>query len=554
MRAWLWAAAPEAYAVFEQTRTFALHRVGRPRLAEVQPGDVIFAYLTGAQVLAGMFEVTAPPFEDDTPLVRGRVLPHRVRVRPIVTLPGEARLPIGAFADRLQVAADYPDVRRVVQQVLYPLPRVDEKLLAFLLHARSVTAPEKAIAAYETYLASRAASPGVAEPGETYTADEPAVPFSRADALEALITFIEGRGFVYAPWQVAAFVAALRTKGFAILAGITGTGKSRLPLLVAAGTGAQATLLPVRPDWTDSAQTLGYTDLQGRFRPGEVLTAARDAMASPARYHLLVLDEMNLSRVEQYLAEVLSHIEGRTPSGRTLPLVPAAPDEAWAAVTLPPNLALVGTVNVDESTHAFSRKVLDRAFTLELSEVDLAARPAIQAVQPQRWPVEAWQPRARTLAALETQDETERLLVEQSIEALVGAHAGLVLAGGGIAYRTRDEVALFVVHAHETPDAFRTRGGTRINPLDLALALKVLPRITGSRATLEKSLLHLMGWAWTDAPLADTRAARRLVSRWEEAGRPLLLVGARFPLTAARLCRVWNAVETEGFASFWDAT
>ncbi len=551
MQAWLWAVSPPAYAVFVQARTFALHHVGRPRLADVASGDVIFAYLTGEQTIAGLFEVVGRPFEDATPLVRGRALPHRVRVRPLVVLPPESRLPLGAFAHQLQLADDYPDVRRVFQQVLHALPRVDEKLLAFLVHARAATAPERGVAAYEAYLEGREQARRVAEAEAPYAA-LPAASFHRADALEALLQFVEGQGFVYAPWQVAAFVTALRTRGFAILAGITGTGKSRLPLLVAEGTGAHATLVPVRPDWTDSAETLGYTDLQGRFRPGAVLDAARRASSEPSRQHLLVLDEMNLSRVEQYLAEVLSRIETRLPGGATLPLAPLADSPDWNSIALPPNLALVGTVNVDESTHPFSRKVLDRAFTLELGEVDLRAQPRLAPAAPARWPVEAWQPRARHLASLGALNPDEQAAVETCLDALAQAHAGLTLAGGGIAYRTRDEVALFVLHARETPDAFRTRAGEAVSPLDVALVAKVLPRLTGSRAGLESALAYLLGWAADGTPFADARAAQRLARRWHDAGRPARLPGARFPATAARLARLWAQAEMEGFTSFWE--
>ena len=86
--------------------------------------------------------------------------------------------------------------------------------------------------------------------------------------MERLIAHIEARGFVYAPWQVAAFVTALRTRPFVLLAGVTGVGKSRLPQLVAEATGARFEVLPVRPDWTDPSETLGYRGLDGRFHAG----------------------------------------------------------------------------------------------------------------------------------------------------------------------------------------------------------------------------------------------------------------------------------------------
>lgn len=67
----------------------------------------------------------------------GVAYPHRVRVRPLVVLPEEAWVPFEAFADKLEVVHHYPDFRSVVQQVLHPLPRVDEKVLEFLIRARA---------------------------------------------------------------------------------------------------------------------------------------------------------------------------------------------------------------------------------------------------------------------------------------------------------------------------------------------------------------------------------------------------------------------------------
>ena len=137
--------------------------------------------------------------------------------------------------------------------------------------------------------------------------------WDRAAALERLVQTLAAQGFRFEPWEVAAYVTALRTKPFVLLAGVTGVGKSRLPVLVADATGGVATVLPVRPDWTDPAETMGYTDLGGRFRPGAVLRAAR-AATGDARFHTLVLDEMNLGRPEHYLAEVLSRVEQRAPA------------------------------------------------------------------------------------------------------------------------------------------------------------------------------------------------------------------------------------------------
>jgi len=384
--------------------------------------------------------------------------------------------------------------------------------------------------------------------------------WDREEATAALLEYVERRGFVFEPWQVAAYVTALRTKPFAILAGVTGTGKSRLPALVAEGTGGAARLIPVRPDWTDSADVLGYTDLRGDFRPGVFLDAAREAAGHPRRHWVAVLDEMNLARVEQYFAEVLSRIEDRRPHPRggfaTAPLLHPTlhPGDEWSGVVLPPNLALVGTVNVDESAHGFSRKVLDRAFTLELAEPDLAAweRPAASGEpEPAWWPVSAWHPRAVTLAGLAAPADPDRERVRRTVEALAAANAHLAPAGLQVGYRTRDEAALFVLHAADTPAAFVTRGGEPVDPLDLALGMKLLPRIAGGSDAVRRALLGLLGWARDGRGALDEAEARAVLEAWEDAGRPAALPGARFPRTAARLALMWDRFRAEGFTSFW---
>ena len=416
---------------------------------------------------------------------------------------------------------------------------------------------EAVLAAYRRALAERERLAPVQVP-ESPGEEAWERPWDPAAALEELLSFIGRRGFVFEPWQVAAYVAALRTKPFAILAGVTGTGKSRLPALVAEGTGGVARLIPVRPDWTDSADVLGYADLQGRFRPGVVLDAAREAMGHPRRHWTCILDEMNLARVEQYFAEVLSRIEDRRPHPRggwaSTPLLHPSlqPGEEWSPVVLPPNLALVGTVNVDESAHGFSRKVLDRAFTLELSEVDLSAwEPAAGEVpEPGWWPVSAWRPRAVSLAGLGTLADPERARVGETVAALAEANAFLVPAGLQVGYRTRDEAALFVLHAAEVAPAFRTRTGEAVDPLDLVLGMKLLPRVAGGSDAVRRAVLGLLGWARGGRGLTEA-AAREVVEAWEAAGRPPTLPGARFPRTAARLALMWERVLAEGYTSFW---
>jgi len=387
-------------------------------------------------------------------------------------------------------------------------------------------------------------------PSSTDYAEEQA-----ATSTTALTQALRQRGFTFEPWQVAAFVHALRTKPFVILAGISGTGKSKLPLLVGELTGARVHLVPVRPDWTDSADLIGYTNLQGTFVPGRLLEIAKAASEEPEVAHLVVLDEMNLARVEQYFAEVLSLIEDREwseagPKSR-VPLALAAP-EGWREIRLPPNLLIVGTVNMDETTHGFSRKVLDRAFTLEMSSIDLSdwrpGDPSATSV-PATWPASRWRPVALRPSDIAPLHDKDVKLVDKVIAALTEANEALSIAQLQVGYRVRDEVALFLIHAAADPSGFGL-----VDPLDLALNMKVLPRIQGGSGAVRSVLQRLLVWAFDGKSLGDSERGERtdkLVSDWADAGRPDAFGGARFPRTAARLCLMWERLQSDGFTSYW---
>ena len=561
MTYWLWSIPPENFPAYDRAGTFAVRRVGRAAMQQIRPGDRIFAYLPGRRAIAGLYEATSAAFEDATSLVPTGTYPHRVRVRPLVRLGEESWIAYEAFADKLTVLDEYADrgedsSRRfaaVAQRVVHPLPNIDGKVLEFLVRTREGSDLDAMMAAFERLQRARAG-----EPEDTATVAEPSVDYGpsdgwdRAEAMERLITAVEEQGFVYQPWQIAAYVTALRTKPFVILAGVTGVGKSRLPVLVAEATVGTAHVLPVRPDWTDSAEILGYRDLQGTFRPGALLSVARAAALDPERYTVAVLDEMNLARPEHYLAEVLSRIEGRRP----------APDGGYESAPLlaehegrlPSNLGLVGTVNMDESAHGFSRKVLDRAFTLELSAADLAAWQTAKAgdAKAEPWPVSAWQPRALRLGELSGLDKDESRLVERVVGVLAEANEVLAPAGFGLGYRLRDEAALFVLHAAETPDAYRTRTGETVDPLDLALFMKLLPRIAGSARSVRRALFGLLGWTMRGTPLHSEDDVREVLEAWDRAGRPSALADARYPRTAARLLLMTDRLLADGFASFWE--
>jgi len=320
-----------------------------------------------------------------------------------------------------------------------------------------------------------------------------------------------------------------------ILAGISGTGKSKLPQLVAEGTGAEAIIVPVRPDWTDSSDLLGFERLTGEFVPGRLLTACREAMAHPDTEYFFILDEMNIARVEYYFAEVLSLMENRRLGADgtivTPPLLETAPEE-WASVVLPSNLALIGTVNMDESTQGFSRKVLDRAFVIELADVDLDLAPELRDRPAGSWSTEVW--KAPYLRLGDT-DVTAARTVKQVVTALTAVNEVLALAQLQVGYRIRDEMALFCFNAQECLQYFSTSAQEIVSPLDLSLSMKILPRIQGGGGLIRRILEELGSWA--DNPQSESATSE--------------VAGAAFPMTSMRVTMMAERLHHTGFTSFW---
>lgn len=171
-------------------------------------------------------------------------------------------------------------------------------------------------------------------------------------------------------------LVSLEDKHFVILNGISGTGKTKLCLLYANAVYGKSIdvanpylkVIPVRPDWTDSTSLFGYySALEKRYVRTPFLNAILQA-TQEGKPMFIVLDEMNLARVEYYLSDYLSAIESRQPIRlHTEEHIIDVPQE----LQIPHNLYVIGTINVDETTHSISDKVLDRAFVMTLSDVDM---------------------------------------------------------------------------------------------------------------------------------------------------------------------------------------
>ena len=177
----------------------------------------------------------------------------------------------------------------------------------------------------------------------------------------------------YTPEIVRRYVAGMASSKLLILEGISGTGKTSLPYSFSRYLDNPATIISVQPSYRDRTELLGYfNEFSKRFNETEFLRALYEAgmREDPS---IIVLDEMNLARVEYYFAEILSVLEMPSHDEWVLDLVPTQWDGdpkllQGGKITVPDSLWFVGTANNDDSTFTITDKVYDRAIPIEINE------------------------------------------------------------------------------------------------------------------------------------------------------------------------------------------
>ena len=433
--------------------------------------------------------------------------------------------PASAAHTLLALFVVYEAVRDALRLSIYP--EVDDTLRSDLPPGIMVSSPPTA--------ASSLTGAAVREGGAAYTA-APSPVLTETHLLAALEDYALGQGFTFPAHRLRAYYVALKTRPFVLLSGVSGTGKTRLAeLLAEALTGhnpAQFRLLPVRPDWNDSAALFGYQNLlANRYAGTPFLEMARMA-ARPEnrrRAFFVCLDEMNLARAEHYLADYLSALESRA---RRVPLGEGVPD-----LVLPPNFFVTGTVNIDETTHGFSRKVLDRANTLEFDEPpDFTGAAAVKGrglleddlggiaeAGPARR--QALFLAARVSSVGQARERLARIapgFPARALALLEEANALLYPRRLHFAYRVRDDVLMYAANSFDAetdaglflPDA----EANFVLALDLQILQKVLPKLHGQAEGISPLLSALYVWAERHGLARTARKLARMRATGEETG------------------------------------
>lgn len=191
----------------------------------------------------------------------------------------------------------------------------------------------------------------------------------------------KGKELYYSEQDIRAFLGGLAMSRLHILQGISGTGKTSLPVAFADAVGfsqeSNYELIEVQAGWRDKQDLIGYFNaFEGRFVENEFLKAIYKAQTPFYRdqIYIVLLDEMNLSRPEQYFADFLSKLEqaelGKTPALKLQsdPKKPFPTLFQKEDLLLPPNIWFIGTANQDETTLEFADKTYDRAHVMELHQ------------------------------------------------------------------------------------------------------------------------------------------------------------------------------------------
>ena len=321
---------------------------------------------------------------------------------------------------------------------------------------------------------------------------------------DTMFDFFDEAGFVYSKEILSRYYLSLKTKPFIILTGISGTGKTKIAQIFAEymcqsdtseARKKRIAFIPVRPDWMDNRGLLGYYNvLQEKYVKTPLLEILLAAKANPEKPHFIILDEMNLAKVEYYFSDFLSIMESRTPdnpAGEVINLY----DEGQAQdstvpyeIHIPKNVYFTGTVNVDESTYMFSPKVLDRSNVIEFNEVLLTGM-----AEGYKFDTFNLKEKINIIDDLRSGSDLCSIVDYKSLfnkqKECANAIVELLTTLEGrsevkynmhFGYRVANEMARFINLSSENIIDFNW-----VDALDIQIIQKVLPKIHGTRSKLE---------------------------------------------------------------------
>lgn len=358
-----------------------------------------------------------------------------------------------------------------------------------------------------------------------------------ADIINKVESYIKNQGYNYTYNQLSNLYLSLKTKPFTILAGISGTGKSKIIRLLADSINADYTLISVRPDWNDATEILGYKNLDDKFIKGQLTKTILKAKENKNKIYFICLDEMNLARVEYYLSDYLSIIESRKKVGKDIitdNIVEYQEDNENISLHIPDNLYLIGTVNMDDTTFQFSRKVLDRANTIEFSDVDLdnlffETNEGVESLN-----VSNDFLKTTYLKTMDIEEEYREYAKEVN-KKIIEINEILKKSQKQFAYRVRDEILFYLV---ENKKANLLDEDTAF---DYQIMQKILPAINGSEQSVYQVLIDLLNFIFETNDIETV----------EEAENHLETTTVKYKNSAKKIIYMLKGYQNDGYVSYW---
>lgn len=319
--------------------------------------------------------------------------------------------------------------------------------------------------------------------------------------------FYWGKNFSFSNEILSRYYLSLKTKPFIILTGISGTGKTKIAQIFADymcqndstdDKKKRIAFIPVRPDWMDNQGLLGYYNvLQEKYIKTPLINLLLEAIDHPEKPYFVILDEMNLAKVEYYFSDFLSIMESRTqdnPNGETIPLYDkdqgdGHKDKVPYEIHIPNNVYFTGTVNIDESTYMFSPKVLDRANVIEFNQVTLDSKKQERDIDENKFLLSD----SEVIDSLYSEKQPFIKFVDLKDDHLLCSDAIVDLLmimekdNMHFGYRVADEMARFIILSKKNINKFDWK-----DTLDIQILQKILPKLHGTRAKLENPIKELI--------------------------------------------------------------
>lgn len=424
--------------------------------------------------------------------------------------------------------------------------------------------------------------------------------------------------------NLSSYLTAIRTKPFLLLAGISGTGKSRIVRELAfkscpkylqdkdGTTPGNYCMIEVKPNWHDSTELLGYySNLSKNYQFKKFVKFLVKAKLNPKVPFFVCLDEMNLAPVEHYFAEILSIIETRkhpkkensdevdmnviktgsivesqyfkemawTDDGGALHQKTDMSDKDWydhffdasimsegekkqiekyqysrklqeEGLTLPDNVIIIGTVNMDDTTHQFSRKVIDRAMTIEMNGGKLSEMYGgsknleyLSEEEQQKWQGAFRQRYVTADEVLEAHPDEANDIMKKVPARLEEINKALKGTPFEVSYRVLNELTIMIGVMLDDPEEGSDIDSIINKAVDRILLMKILPRIEG-----DSDMFNLKNAVTVGAKTCHNRL------EWLKELAPAIVDenDEHYPQTArGKIQEMIERLENQEFTRFW---